>query len=221
MRAPRGLQGPRHRSGGHDPAGGPRHPLHVHDAEAARVAGAAARVDGHDDSQGGHHRHLLRRHRVHAAVEPLRARGAARRRLHDADLRQHADGPGGERADRARTTTTRLPTTRRSRARSSRSSTSTIASKLVEYGETGPREADDADEGILRARDFSSATKASASRRTRNIRGTASAACGRTAASRRRRRSACTKLVPRFHVPRFGGTRTWNRNRNSELETAW
>ena len=29
---------------------GPRHPLHVHDAEAARVAGAAARVDGHDAS---------------------------------------------------------------------------------------------------------------------------------------------------------------------------
>ena len=37
-------------------------------------------------------------HGVHAAVEPLRARGAARRRLHDADLRQHADGPGAERA---------------------------------------------------------------------------------------------------------------------------
>ena len=29
---------------------------------------------GHDDPQGGHHRHFLRRHRVHAAVEPLRAR---------------------------------------------------------------------------------------------------------------------------------------------------
>ena len=51
--------------------------------------------------QGRHHRHLLRRHRVHAAVEPLRARGAARRRLHDADLRQHADGPGRQRAERA------------------------------------------------------------------------------------------------------------------------
>ena len=32
--------------------GEPRHPLHVHDAEAARGAGAAARVDGHDDPQG-------------------------------------------------------------------------------------------------------------------------------------------------------------------------
>ena len=42
----------------------------------------------------GHHRHLLRRHRVHAAVDALRGRGAARRHLHHADLRQHADGPG-------------------------------------------------------------------------------------------------------------------------------
>ena len=67
--------------------------------------------------QGGHHRHLLRRHRVHAAVEPLRARGAARRRLHDADLRQHADGPGRAARRAARTTTTRSPTTRRSRGR--------------------------------------------------------------------------------------------------------
>jgi hypothetical protein len=33
-------------------------------------------------------------------VEPLRARGAARRRLHDADLRQHADGPRRQRAER-------------------------------------------------------------------------------------------------------------------------
>ena len=48
-RAPAGLQGPRHRSGGHDPPGRPRHPVHVRDAEAARGAGAAARVDGHDD----------------------------------------------------------------------------------------------------------------------------------------------------------------------------
>ena len=46
-RAPAGLQGPRHRPGGDDPRGRPRHPLHVHDAEAARGAGAAARVDGH------------------------------------------------------------------------------------------------------------------------------------------------------------------------------
>ena len=65
------------------------------------VAGASSRIDGHDDSAGGHHGNLLRRHRVHAAVEPLRARGAARRRVHDADLRQYADGAGGERANRA------------------------------------------------------------------------------------------------------------------------
>ena len=100
--SPRGLQGPRHRPGGVDSPGRPRHPLHVHDAEAARVAGAAARVDGIVDSQGRHHRHFFRRHGVHAAVEPVCARGAARRRLHDADLRQHPDGAGGERPNRAR-----------------------------------------------------------------------------------------------------------------------
>ena len=38
-----GLQGPRDRSGGHHPSGRPRHPLHVHDAEAARIARPAAR----------------------------------------------------------------------------------------------------------------------------------------------------------------------------------
>ena len=58
-RAPAGLQGPRHRPGGHDPAGQPRHPVHVHHAEAAGVAGAAAGVDGDVDPQDGHHRHLL------------------------------------------------------------------------------------------------------------------------------------------------------------------
>ena len=47
-----GLQGSRDRPGDHDPPGEPRHPLPVHDAEAARSARAAARVDGHDDSQG-------------------------------------------------------------------------------------------------------------------------------------------------------------------------
>ncbi len=46
------------------------------------------------DSRVGHHRHLFRRHRVHAAVDPLRHRRVSRRRLHDAHLRQHADGPG-------------------------------------------------------------------------------------------------------------------------------
>ena len=42
---------PRHRPGGDHPAGGARHPVHVHDAEAARIAGAPARVDG-DDASG-------------------------------------------------------------------------------------------------------------------------------------------------------------------------
>ena len=50
-RAPAGLQGSRDRPGGHDPRGRARHPLHVRDAEAARSARAAARVDG-DDASG-------------------------------------------------------------------------------------------------------------------------------------------------------------------------
>ena len=50
--------------------------------------------------QTGRHGDLLRRHGVHAAVDALLHRGVFRRsagsqrRLHDADLRQHADGPG-------------------------------------------------------------------------------------------------------------------------------
>ena len=54
--------------------------------------------------------------------------------------------------DAGRTTTTRSPTTHRSRAPSSRSSTSTTPTHVVEYGQHGPRQADDAHEGILRAR---------------------------------------------------------------------
>ena len=52
----------------------------------------------------GHHRHLLRRHRVHAAVDAVLRRGAVRRpageerHLHDAHLRQHAHGPGLQRS---------------------------------------------------------------------------------------------------------------------------
>ena len=64
-----------------------------------------------------HHRHLRRRHRVHAAVHALRHRRAAGRgRLHDAHLRQHADGPGLLEAGDAPRMATRSPTTRRSRA---------------------------------------------------------------------------------------------------------
>ena len=79
-RASAGLQGPRDRPGGDDPRRRARHQVPVHDAEAARVAGASPRVDGHEHPQGGHHGNFLGRHRVYAAVEPFRARGAARRR---------------------------------------------------------------------------------------------------------------------------------------------
>ena len=47
-------------------------------------------------------RRLLRRHRDDAAVPPLRGRGAARRHLLRADLRQHADGPGDAQAAASR-----------------------------------------------------------------------------------------------------------------------
>ena len=70
---------------------------------------------GELDPRGGHHRHLFRRHRVHAAVDPLRHGRAARRRLHDADLRQHADGPGLLQAGDDGRTVTRSATTPRSR----------------------------------------------------------------------------------------------------------
>ena len=59
------------------------------EALAWRWKSAAPRSASH-----GHHRHLLRRHRVHAAVDPLRHRRVSGRRVHDAHLRQHADGPG-------------------------------------------------------------------------------------------------------------------------------
>ena len=39
---------------------------------------------GQLDPRGRHHRHLFRRHRVHAAVDPLRHGRVSRRRLHDA-----------------------------------------------------------------------------------------------------------------------------------------
>ena len=63
--------------------------------------------------EGRHHRRVLRRHRDDAAVPPLRGRRAAGRRAFRADLRQHADGPGGAASRRARTTTARSSTTRR------------------------------------------------------------------------------------------------------------
>ena len=48
----------------------------------------------HHDSQAGHHRHLFRRHRVHAPMDPLCHGRIPGRRVHDPHLRQHADGPG-------------------------------------------------------------------------------------------------------------------------------
>ena len=123
-----------HRPGDRDPGGRAQHQVHVHDAEAARRArrSAAGWVAGRDAPadrpsgpeagslrsipDAGHHRHLLRRHRVHAAVHPRGDGGDARKpRVHDADLRQHADGPGVLEAGRARTTGTRSRTTPRSR----------------------------------------------------------------------------------------------------------
>ena len=92
--APRGLQGALHRSGDHDPAGRPRHPCMFTTPKLLEALALRLESMGTTIRKAGHHRHLLRRHRVHAAVDPLRARRAARRRLHDADLRQHADGPG-------------------------------------------------------------------------------------------------------------------------------
>ena len=84
-----------------------------------------------------HHRHLLRRHRDDAAVPPLRRRGAVRRRLLRADLRQHADGPGDAPRDRSgRGLGDRLlpaGAARDDRGRRSRIS----PTKLVDYGETG------------------------------------------------------------------------------------
>ena len=54
--------------------------------------------DGSSIAKTGHHRHLLRRHRDDVAVDPLRDRGVSRPgRLHRADLRQHANGPGRRR----------------------------------------------------------------------------------------------------------------------------
>ncbi len=72
----------------------PRNQVHVHHAQAARIA-VRGPGEARQTPQGHrHHRHLLRRHRVDAAVDPLRHRRIPRRHLHDADLRQHADGPG-------------------------------------------------------------------------------------------------------------------------------
>jgi len=99
-----GLQAALHRPGDHDPrsaattsAACSRRP------NSSRPSALALEKKGTTHPPGGDHRHLLRRHRVHAAVDPLRRRRTPRRRLHDAHLRQHAHGPRGQPArDRRR-----------------------------------------------------------------------------------------------------------------------
>ena len=81
------------------------------------------------------------------------------------------------------------------------------ANKVVDYGQTGPREADDADEGVLRSRIPGARRRRARAAATRSIRGTASAACGRSASSPRRRRSACIEREVSDHPV------TWKRAR--------
>ena len=69
---------------------------------------------------------------------------------------------------------------------------------VVDYGAVGPREAHDADEGVLRP-GLSRARRGRARAAVRAVsRGTASAASSRSAASRNRRRSACTRVELKF-----------------------
>ena len=114
--APRSLQAALHRPGDHDPRRRPRHPLHVHDAQAARSAGrwswrsaarAFAKAGITGIFSGG------------TEFTPQWTRFATEeflgRRLHDADLRQHADGPGLLEAGDGRRGLQDHATTRRSR----------------------------------------------------------------------------------------------------------
>ncbi len=61
-----------------------------------------------------------------------------------------------------------------------------------------PREADDADQGVLRAGVSRARRRRARAARTRSIHGTASAASDRSAASRQRRRLVCTSRFVRF-----------------------
>ena len=126
---PRRVQEALHRPGAHDPRRRSRHAVHVHHAEAARSLCHGAREARQDAEGRRHHRHLLRRHRVHAAVDPLRHRRIPRRRLHDADLRQHADGPGLLEAGHGGRQATRSATTPRSRGPAPKSSSSTTTTR--------------------------------------------------------------------------------------------
>ena len=123
-------------------------------------------------------------------MEPLRPRGAARRRLHDADLRQHADGPGGERAERTAQQLQDHVLRAAAAGGRSRSSTSTILSKLVEYGETGRVKLTTLTKEFFMP-GFLERDEGEREPPCERIPGTASAASGRSAGSRRRRRSEC------------------------------
>ena len=88
-----------HRPGDDDPVGRPRHQVHVHDAEAARRPVQAAGEGGHRASRkagitgifcGGTE---MTSQWIRFTIEEYLGAG----RLHHADLRQHADGPGGGR----------------------------------------------------------------------------------------------------------------------------
>ena len=87
------LHGPRRGPGG-DPAQAPQDQRAVHHAEAPRSAGREGQ-----SLRGRHPRRVLRRHDDGAAIRALHRRGSAggAHRLLP-DLRQHADGPGGQRA---------------------------------------------------------------------------------------------------------------------------
>ena len=180
-----------HRSGDHDPAGRPRHQVHVHHAEAARVAGAAARVDGHDASgkmgitgifSGG------------TEFTPQWNRFAHEELLDGAYMTPTygntlmglaASAPSGP--HNGYKITYYAPQPR-------------AVIEVVDFDDSEqgrrlrrdrPREADDADQGVLRPRLPGARRRRARAAVRRSIPGTASAACGRSTNSPRRRRSAC------------------------------
>ena len=195
--APEGVPGALHRPGDDDPVGRARHQVHVHDAEAARRPVRAAGEGGHRASPrpgitgifcGGTE---MTSQWIRFAIEEYLGAG----RVHRADLRQHADGPGGGRDADGGGRTTRSPTTPRSRGPWPQVVDFDDYDKVVDYGQTGrvllttltkeffvPRFA-----GARRGR-----ARAAVARSTR---GTASAACGRSTSSRRRRRWGYTEAM--------------------------
>ena len=93
---------------------------------------------GHEHPQDRHHRHLLRRHRDDAAVDPLRHRGVARHGVYMTPTYGNTlMGLACSEAGRPRQTTTRSPTTRRSRGPSIEVVDFDDHDKVVDYGQTG------------------------------------------------------------------------------------